>query len=324
MEKEKINLYDKTNAAVLMKITKEKPMIDELRKKNKYDPQKPSFKSWEKLNLEYTTISNEKIRYAKSIVDEDAETIILLNPLPQSIVAYTPIWSKLAIRYNLYAYDLPGFGKSSGGVEFMNFEAQGKFLNDFINHFNIKNSHLIGPDIGMPAILDYVARYDNSIKSISVGDGPGVKPSLNGSIIDKMVNSSFYGVIFKLAGGGSLVEAGNRVGYVNYTPNDEELSDYKSSYKGKIPTILKWFRGYADSLDSLEPHLSKIKNPTLIFWGENDVLLEKGNAYNLENILKKNNTPCKVEIINNCGHFSYQDRHDEFLNIISDWVESNK
>ena len=86
-----------------------------------------------------------------------------------------------------YAFDMPGFGRSDGGLEFMTFKAQGEFLKVFLEHFDITNAHLLGPDVGMPAILYYVGTHENTVKSIIFGDGPGIDPSSNAGVIRKMV-----------------------------------------------------------------------------------------------------------------------------------------
>ncbi len=113
-----------------------------------------------------------------------------------------PIWADLASHYSLYAYDLPGFGRSDGGLSFMTFKSQGEFLNKFIEHFQITDAHLLGPDVGMPSILYYVGTYNNTVKSIIIGgDGPAIAPSSNASIIRKMVDSAFWRLIFRIAGG---------------------------------------------------------------------------------------------------------------------------
>ena len=54
------------------------------------------------------------MRYAKGGI-KDGETVLLMSPLPQSIIAYAPIWKKLIEKFNVIAYDLPGFGGSEVG-----------------------------------------------------------------------------------------------------------------------------------------------------------------------------------------------------------------
>jgi hypothetical protein len=107
--------------------------------------EKPTFQRPYPMPLAFQNIAGVRTRYAHQSRPEKP-TVILLNPLPQSIVAFAPIWEQLASQFNLYAYDLPGFGQSEGGLEFMTFEAQGRFLRDFIAEFGIQQPHIVGPD----------------------------------------------------------------------------------------------------------------------------------------------------------------------------------
>ena len=108
----KINLYDKFNAAFVSAITPEMSELKKIRKKNSYS-KTPSLSEPFDMSLEYISINGVKIRMSKSVIDlKNKETIILLSPFPHTIIAYSPIWNELKKEYNIYAYDLPGFGAS--------------------------------------------------------------------------------------------------------------------------------------------------------------------------------------------------------------------
>ena len=51
------------------------------------------------------------IRYAET-EGVEGETVLLLNPWPESLFAWSSIWSSLARTARLVAIDLPGFGQS--------------------------------------------------------------------------------------------------------------------------------------------------------------------------------------------------------------------
>jgi hypothetical protein len=51
---------------------------------------------------------------------------------------------------------------------------------------------------------------EHRAQSLLIGDGPGIAPSANGSVIDKMVTSAFRRRVFKTAGAGAFVECGDR------------------------------------------------------------------------------------------------------------------
>ena len=62
----------------------------------------------ETIETQLRTIDGLSIRYAESRGERDAHAL-LLNPWPESLFAYTPMWSWLAEQAHLVAIDLPGF-----------------------------------------------------------------------------------------------------------------------------------------------------------------------------------------------------------------------
>jgi len=311
----RITLFDKMNAATLSLVTPEMPRLNKVRNENGYS-QTPTFPVPPDMPMQYADIGDVRIRFAHSPAP-DKPTLVILSPFPQSILAYAPLWAAFAERYDLYAFDMPGFGRSEGGVKFMTFKAQGDYLKLFLEHFGIVGAHLLGPDVGMPAILYYVGSHENTVKTIIFGDGPAVVPSSNASVIRKMVYSPFWRMIFRVAGAGALTEAGRRTCYVNYTPNELELSDYKKSYSGRMSQTLEWFKGYPASLSTVDPLLERIDKPALIFWGDEDAILYPDNGERIQQRMKNS----ELHIFKSCGHFCYQDRKDEFQAMVIDWIE---
>jgi pimeloyl-ACP methyl ester carboxylesterase len=312
----KINLYDKLNASFVNLITPEMPGLKKIRKENGYNNNEPTFEKPFPMPLEYINLKGIKIRMAKSIINADKPTIVLLSAFPHSIIAYSPIWDILKSDFNLYAYDMPGFGASETKSEFMTFKFQGEFLNSFLIHFNIEESHLVAPDVAMPSALSYAGNHKNKIRSIMIGDGPAVFPSSNPSIMKKMVGSNFWRFTFVIAGSGALVESAKNICNVKYVPNKYEVSDFKKSYKGKVANAMKWFKGYTNDMPTIDALLSEIQTPTKIFWGEHDAILFKENGIKLHKRMPNSD----LEIFENCGHFVYQDDYLRFAKMVRDWV----
>jgi pimeloyl-ACP methyl ester carboxylesterase len=257
---------------------------------------------------------------SKSILDtKNKETIIMLSAFPHTIIAYSPIWEELKKEYNIYAYDLPGFGASETKSEYMSFNFQGDFLNSFIKHFDIENSHIVAPDVGMASALSYVINHKNHIKSLMIGDGPATLPTIEPSIMKKMVHSGFWRTMFVLAGSGALIESSKNLGNVKYVPNKYELSDYKNSHIGKVANSMKWFKTYPEALKHLDQNLKNIQIPTKIFWGEHEAILDKRNGENINKRMPNS----ELEIFENCGHFVYQDDYPRFIRLIQTWVNKH-
>jgi pimeloyl-ACP methyl ester carboxylesterase len=309
----RVSWLDSLSVAALMRVTPEYRHIQRLRKADYGETS--TFTRLPAVPCRYKQIAGVKVRYAHA-GNPGKPTVILLSPLPQSILAFAPIWMQLAQEFDLYAYDLPGFGRSGGGVEFMNFSAQGEFLGDFIEAFDIRCPHLIGPDIGMGAALAYVVKHPNTAESLMIGDGPEIASGTIGSLLDKMANSAFWRVVIRIAGAGAFVEAGNRIGYLNYAPNEEEISDYIHAYSGRIDAVQQWFVNYPQSLATVNPDLTKLDKPVLIFWGDEDRMLLVENSKKLHASIKRS----RLHIFKHCGHYSYQDKFTEFADLVCQWV----
>lgn len=265
------------------------------------------------MKFETLTISDLSIRYAHDGTP-DGQTIVLLSPLPQSILAYHNIWDELALHFNVYAVDLPGFGRSEGGIDVMDAFVQAKLLEKIIDRLNIQSPHIIGPDVGSPVSFAYLTISDN-VSSIMVGDGPSVYPPYMGKTIERIMHSSFWRWVYSRSST-LFVKAGARVCYKRYHPTKWETQDYLASYKGRMNAVMAWFATYDQVLPKIDASLEKVDIPVKIFWGDKDVIVLPETAEKLHAKLKRS----ELQIFKNTGHYSYQDAAEEFSKMVIDWV----
>ncbi len=199
----------------------------------------------------------------------------------------------------------------------MSFEAQSRFLDKFVRALGLKQIHIVGPDVGMAAALHYAIHQKHDVASLIIGDGPGIVPSANGSIINKAVDSGFWRMMFRVTGAQAFVEGGYRLACVNYVPSTAEVADYVASDDGRVGPVTHWFKTYPENLATVDPHLAALDLPVQIFWGDLDVFLLVDNARRLQQRLKRS----QLRVFERCGHFSYQDKADEFAEMVLNWVQ---
>ena len=264
---------------------------------------------------DFIDINGLKIRITKS-EKKGAPTILFLSPLPQSILCYDTVWSRLSGVANLVAVDLPGFGRSEGGYEYMSFEAQSAFLEEFINTQELKDVHVVAPDIAMPVALHYVIHRNHKVKSLLVGDGPGILPSADGSLIRKIVGSGFWRTMVRLNGVKTFIAGAMRLGYLNYSPTCDEIKDYVKSYAGRIGQVTAFFKQYPEGRQELTDKIESLDLPVQIFWGDEDAFLKVDNAHHLHSRLPNS----ALHVFESCGHFCYQEQSSAFAKLIQDWV----
>ena len=268
---------------------------------------------------ETISIDGLKIRHARADNDDasGAPTILFLSPLPQSLYCYDEIWSALLGEATLIALDLPGFGGSEGGMDRMTFAAQSAFLEKYVSETGISGFHIVAPDVAMPVAMHYVMHRDHKAKSIMIGDGPGILPSADGSLVKKIVHSSFWQLMVRLNGARTFLASATQIGYLHYSPTEAELRDYVASYEGRIDQVVAYFASYPEGLKTLDSHIETLQLPVHVFWGDSDAFLTTDNAERLHRRLPTS----QLTIFENCGHFCYQDKGEEFTRVVRDWVK---
>ena len=189
--------------------------------------------------IEMVSIDGVKIRMAKSWLGKK-ERPSYFYPHFRIVLLRIPLFGKSSNRIQPFCIRPSRFGGSESKSEYMSFEYQGDFLAMFIKHFSIEQSHIVGPDVGMPSTLSYIINHKHQIKSIMIGDGPAALPTSEPSIMKKMVHSGFWRSMFVVAGSGALIESAKNLGNVKYVPNKYEISDYKASYSGKVAKCMSW------------------------------------------------------------------------------------
>jgi pimeloyl-ACP methyl ester carboxylesterase len=314
MSKDPIGLFGRMNALSLMLITPEFYNVRRRRSRtaSKIDHTPANFT----MKPETMQLDGVSIRYART-GKSDGPTVLFLSPLPQSILCYDAVWSTLAPEANLIALDMPGFGKSEGGMEYMSFAAQSAFLEKFVDAMGLSDVHIVAPDVAMPVALHYVIDRDHKAKSIAIGDGPGILPSDDGSLIRKVVGYGFWRTLVNTTGMSTFIAGATYLGYLHYSPKAAEMKDYMESYAGRARQVTSWFKSYPEATKKIDAGLNTLDVPVQVFWGDQDAFLTTDNAKRLHARLPKS----ALTIFKNCGHFCYQDKSTEFSAMISAWVK---
>lgn len=313
MAKDPIGLLGRLNALSLMLITPEYFRVRRMRSKtaNKIDHSPANFA----IETQTMHLDGLTIRFARG-GNENGPTLLFLSPLPQSIFCYDAVWRTLAPEANLVALDMPGFGGSEGGKDFMSFAAQSAFLEKFVATMGLSDLHIVAPDVAMPVALHYAIHRDHRAKSLLIGDGPGILPSSGGSLIRKIVGSGFWRMMVTMTGARTFIAGANTLGYLHYSPKAEEVADYVASYSGRIAQITRYFKGYPAGSKEIDSGLESLELPVQVFWGDQDAFLTTDNAIRLHARLPNS----ALTVFENCGHFCYQDKSDEFSAMLLSWV----
>jgi pimeloyl-ACP methyl ester carboxylesterase len=258
-----------------------------------------------------------QIRYAETEGVGD-ETVLLLNPWPESLFAWNTIWSRLAQNGRLIAIDLPGFGQSERRAELLSPRAMGGFLLRLIDEWELGHPHVVGPDVGTGAVLFAAAKDVDRFPSAVVGSGGASFPlEVTGAlkeIIEAPDLSGFQGI------DGRDVVAGALQAIERHTLPEAVREDYLTSYAGeRFVQSAAYVRKYPSDLPVLAERLGDIHTPVQIIAGRHDTLVPPSNAEFLHARLAHS----KLDILET-GHFTWEDAADDYLELTRSWIEAHR
>jgi pimeloyl-ACP methyl ester carboxylesterase len=263
--------------------------------------------------MQYKTIDGLQIRFATND-KRKGEPILLLSPLPESILAFLPTWEMFSALGPVVAVDLPPFGRSETRADTRTPEVVGEFVLRIMEAFGLDRPHVIAPDIGTPACLFAAANHPGVFKSLVIGSGATDHTDILGDL-DRIVNAPSLEPFKDLTGEQFVRSA--VAGMKNYKLPDYVLQDYISSYAGsKFWDAMAFVRDYPNALPRLATRLPEITVPCQLTVGRHDPFVPVSNAEGLHRGLPKS----RLNVID-CGHFVWEDAPELYGKLACDFIQ---
>ena len=263
------------------------------------------------IQMQFRVIDGLTVRFAESA--DRADHALLLSPWPESLLAFEPMWERLAERAHLVAIDLPGFGHSQRRDDLLSPRAMGEFIIRAADAFGLGNPHVIGPDIGTAAGLFAAALHPGRLRSLVVGSGGAAVPLQLGSLLKDWVQAPDLEA-FRSADPRQLV-ASALTSIERHTLPDPIREDYLSSYEGdRFVESMRYVRAYPTELPALRVLLTQIQTPVQIIAGGRDTAVPPANAEFLHDRLPHS----KLALLD-AGHFTWEDAADAYAALVMTW-----
>jgi pimeloyl-ACP methyl ester carboxylesterase len=263
--------------------------------------------------LQFRTIDRIKIRFATN-GKTDGEPILLLSPLPESILAFLPTWEMFSALGPAVAVDLPAFGLSGSEPYLRAPEPTGNFVIRIIESFGLVKPHVVAPDVGTPACLFAAANHPGVFKSMVIGSGATDHTDIGG-ILDAIVNAPSLEKFKDLTG--EQFVRGALKNMTKYKLPAYVLDDYVASYTGdRFWHAMAFVRDYPISLPRLAQRLGEITVPCQITVGRNDPFVPVSNAEGLHKDLPKS----KLDVLD-CGHFVWEDAARDYGRLACEFIQ---
>ena len=215
-------------------------------------------------------------------------------------------------NFRVIAPALPGFGKSNIIKSCDSIECMAKAILNLLEKKEIKNFHLLGHSMGGMIAQEMTKVAGKKIlKLICYGTGPRGKIPGRFETIDQSREK------LKING---LKDTAHRIAKTWFMDEEKAKYFYLCEEAGKQTSIEAADNGLIamknwDGIKSLQ----KIKNETLIVWGDQD------KAYNFNQVETLNNNipDSDLKIIKGCSHNVHLEKPDEFNTVVEEFLIKN-
>jgi len=264
--------------------------------------------------MRFRQIGGLTVRFASSEGHED--DALLISPWPESLLAFEPVWWRLAKRTHLVAVDPPGFGHSQRSDSLRSPEAMSEFIIAAADAFGLDHPHVVAPGTGTAAALFAAARHPDRLRSLVVGSGATAVPLQVGGVVRDIIEAPDLNA-FRDGDPRELVSNALRA-MTRYRLPEAVRNDYLASYQGnRFAESVRYLRSYPTELSRLTDLLPRIDIPVQIIAGDGDIEVPPSNARFLQERLPNS----KLDIID-AGHFTWEDAPTEYAALVTGWWRS--
>lgn len=242
-------------------------------------------------------------------------TVLFLHGFPETLQAWTPIAEALASDYEVHAFDWPGFGQSSRPDPALFSYAPRDYapvLIDYIGAAGIDRSQLLiyATDIGaLPALLAALQQPDIA-RRIIVGDfAPfnrpqhmyetlqGLKAQPAAEAIRAAMNKNRDEILANTFYRGMPAEARYPIPQAF---RDDMAAAWGSAGLTPVDAFYHYYSCFTRDQDYFEAHMSELKTPVRVMWGERDLYIKQAMGAELAERLQQ-----ELNILPGLGHYPH-------------------
>lgn len=253
----------------------------------------------------FTEIDGIKINYE---IKGEGEAVVLLHGWGANITLFANLIELVSKKYKVIALDMPGFGKSSEPPDSWKVSDYSEFVIKFLSSMGVEKATLLGHSFGGRVIIKMATCFELpfEIDKIILVDSAGILPKKSPKQKRKQARYKFCKKILLLPPVKAIF------------PNALEKFQKKmgsADYASASPTMRKILVSVVN--EDLQPLLPKIKQSTLLIWGENDTATPLSDGKLMEELIPD----AGLVTIKNAGHYSFLDGQFIFNRVICSFLK---
>jgi len=262
--------------------------------------------------IKFVEIQNQRIAYSD---DGEGDTIVLLHGITYSRYSFrynVPILSGLA---RVICPDLPGHGLSAKPYFFdYTLSNQAKIVCEFCEKLGLKEIVLGGCSMGGAVAMQTAIDYPSLVSKLILVDSAGIDIDLKSpdSIFRLPIIGHF--AAYLVASGFAKSTRSRMENGLEGSP-DEEFRAYLRESR-RLSTMLASVRNLRTNNTFRVNGIDRIKQKTLVVWGEQDLLFSQRTAREIA----RNIPDSRLVVLPDVGHLPNDEKPADFNQIVIDFL----
>ena len=178
------------------------------------------------------------------------------------------------------------------------------FLEDFIEYKNLNDIIILGNSLGGHIGLIYSNKNPNFVKSLILTGSSGLYENSMGESYPKRENYEY------------IKRKTQEVFYNSKVATKEIVDEVFETVNNREKLVRTLAIAKSAIRHNMSEELPNIKTPTLLIWGENDLVTPPEVATEFKSLLPNSN----LKWIKKCGHAPMMEHPEEFNTILFDWL----
>lgn len=248
--------------------------------------------------MQYTIKQREKFKYVE---EGEGEPLVLLHGLFGALSNFTDLIEYFRPKYRVVVpilplFELDIFHTTVGGLE--------KYVHRFIESMNYNNIHLLGNSLGGHVALVHVLKHPERIKSLILTGSSGLFENGMGDTYPKRGDYEY-------------IRKKTEMTFYDPSTATRELVDEVFEITNNRLKVIKIIALAKSAIrNNLGEELNQIKQPTLLIWGNNDIITPPFVAREFNKMIPNS----ELYFVDKCGHAPMMEVPGEFNNILEKFL----
>ena len=252
--------------------------------------------------MNYEIKQHDKFKYLE---EGEGEPLLLLHGLFGALSNFADLIEHFRSTHKVIVpmlplFDLDIFHTSVGGLQ--------KHVHKFIETMGYNNIHLLGNSLGGHVGLVHVLKHPEKIKTLTLTGSSGLFENGMGDSYPKRGDKDY-------------IRKKTEVTFYDPAMATEELVNEVFEITNNRLKVIKIIALAKSAIrNNLGEELNQIKQPTLLVWGNNDIITPPFVGEEFKKLIPNS----ELHFIDKCGHAPMMEVPGEFNKILSNFLSKNK